>query len=78
MVVPGGDADRHDPSTEHATFCEFKGTASYWSVQANGRESNNAAWSYEHPYDEMAAIEGHLAFYPDKVDSIDAAGPRGA
>jgi uncharacterized protein (DUF427 family) len=29
-------------------------------------------WSYEAPYDEMAAIKDHLAFYPDKVDSIDA------
>jgi len=29
-------------------------------------------WSYEEPYDEMAAIKGHLAFYPDKVDSIEA------
>ena len=30
----------------------------------NGPE--NAAWSYEAPYDEMLAIRGHLAFYPDR------------
>ena len=61
--------------TAHTTYCPFKGRASYFSFK-DGPE--NAAWSYEHPYDEMAAIEGHLAFYPDKVDSIDAAGQGGA
>jgi uncharacterized protein (DUF427 family) len=27
----------------------------------------NAVWSYEDPKPEVAAIAGHLAFYPDKV-----------
>jgi uncharacterized protein (DUF427 family) len=27
-------------------------------------------WSYERPYAESASIRDHLAFYPDKVDSI--------
>ena len=48
-------------------YCPFKGQASYYSLE-NGPE--NAAWSYEQPYDEMKAIEGRLAFYPDRVDSI--------
>lgn len=56
-------------STDHATFCEFKGTASYWSVRAKGRESRNAAWSYEQPVPEFAAITGYLAFYPSRVDA---------
>ena len=34
----------------------------------NGPE--NAVWSYEKPYDEVLVITEHLAFYPDKVDSI--------
>ena len=53
--------------TSHQTHCPFKGQASYYSIR-NGPE--NAVWSYERPYDEMTAIEGLLAFYPDKVDSI--------
>lgn len=57
--------------TAHATHCPFKGDASYYSLKGG---SENAAWSYESPYDEMAAIKGHLAFYPDRVDSIDASG----
>jgi uncharacterized protein (DUF427 family) len=49
----------------HSTYCPFKGHASYYSI-AGGPQ--NAVWSYEQPYDEMAAIRELLAFYPDKVD----------
>lgn len=55
--------------TSHQSYCPFKGDASYYSLK-DGPE--NAVWSYEQPYDEMAAIKEHLAFYPDKVDSITA------
>jgi uncharacterized protein (DUF427 family) len=53
--------------TSHRTHCPFKGDASYWSLK-DGPE--NAVWSYEQPYDEMTAIRGLLAFYPDKVETI--------
>ena len=56
--------------SKHQTVCPFKGTASYYSF-VNGAE--NAVWTYETPYDEVRVIEERLAFYPDKVDSIDAA-----
>jgi uncharacterized protein (DUF427 family) len=53
--------------TPHATHCPFKGEASYYSIAGGAA---NAAWSYEQPYDEMLDIQGLLAFYPNKVDSI--------
>ncbi len=53
--------------TEQSTHCPFKGDASYYSI---GNEAKDAVWSYEQPFAEMAAIKGHLAFYPDRVDSI--------
>lgn len=55
--------------TTHQTYCPFKGHASYFSL-AGGPE--NAVWSYEQPYDEMLAIKERLAFYPEKVDAIEA------
>lgn len=61
--------------TDHETYCPFKGHASYYSLKDG---PVNAVWTYEEPYDEMLAIKDHLAFYPDKVDSIavvDQAGP---
>jgi len=56
--------------SKHQSVCPFKGTASYYSLK-NGAE--NAVWTYETPYDEVSVIKERLAFYPDKVDSIDAA-----
>ena len=53
--------------TSHHSYCPFKGEASYYSLK-NGPE--NAVWSYERPYDEMAALKDLIAFYPHKVDSI--------
>src|SRR5262245_25151109 len=53
--------------TSHSSYCPFKGQASYYSLK-DGPE--NAVWTYEKPYDEVLSIKEHLAFYPDKVDSI--------
>ncbi len=61
--------------TEHHTYCPFKGDASYFTL-SSGRTAENAVWSYEKPYDEVIAIKDHLAFYPDRVDSISAAPSR--
>jgi uncharacterized protein (DUF427 family) len=54
--------------TEHQTHCPFKGDASYFSI---GKETKDAVWSYETPKDDMQAIKGLLAFYPNKVDAIE-------
>ena len=57
--------------TSTRTYCPFKGEASYWSVTAGGKDARDVAWSYDLPYDEATAIRGHVAFYPDRVDSIE-------
>jgi uncharacterized protein (DUF427 family) len=58
--------------TDHHTYCPYKGEASYFSISTGGRTIENAAWSYEHPYDEVTEIGKYLAFYPRKVDRIEA------
>ena len=55
--------------SQHRSYCPCKGEASYFSL-AGGAE--NAAWSYEEPYDEVCVIRELLAFYPNKVDAIEA------
>jgi len=54
--------------TEHHTFCPYKGTASYWTIRAGDKSTENAVWSYPEPYDEVAAIKDYVAFYWDRVD----------
>ncbi len=56
--------------TSHRTHCPFKGNASYWTLRVGGETSENAAWSYEEPYDDAAPIREYLAFYPDRVSAI--------
>ena len=69
--IPREDADMTQLSlTDHATYCPYKGDCRYFSIVPKGDVGRNAVWSYEHPYDAVAEISGHLAFYPDRVDSI--------
>jgi uncharacterized protein (DUF427 family) len=56
--------------TDHATYCPYKGEASYFSIPLGGERSVNAIWTYESAYPSVAAIQDHLAFYPDRVDGI--------
>jgi uncharacterized protein (DUF427 family) len=56
--------------SSHATYCPYKGDAAYYSIPVGGERSTNAVWTYEHPYEAVAAIKDHVAFYPDRVDAI--------
>jgi uncharacterized protein (DUF427 family) len=56
--------------TNHVSYCPFKGDCSYYSIPSGGKRSVNAVWTYEAPYPAVAQIKEHLAFYPDRVDSI--------
>jgi uncharacterized protein (DUF427 family) len=55
----------------HNTYCPYKGGCVYYSIPAGGQRSVNAAWSYEAPYASVEAIRSHLAFYRERVDSIE-------
>jgi uncharacterized protein (DUF427 family) len=57
--------------TDNATYCPYKGDASYFSIPVGGERSIDAVWSYEAPYPAVAGIKDHLAFYPDRVDAIE-------
>ena len=57
--------------TDHETYCPYKGETSYFSIPLGGERSKNAVWSYENPFEAVAEIREHLAFYPDRVDSIE-------
>ena len=76
QYIPREDVDMASLiRTSHATYCPYKGDASYWSIRSGSRTVENAVWSYEAPYDEMTPITGYLAFYPDRVDALEERPP---
>jgi uncharacterized protein (DUF427 family) len=61
------DPDAIAPSESH-TYCPFKGTASYYDVLTDDVRITDASWTYPQPYDAVAQIAGHVAFYPSRVE----------
>lgn len=57
--------------TDHATYCPYKGDASYYSIRTGESRAENAVWTYEDPYQHVVAIKDYVAFYPDRVDAIE-------
>jgi uncharacterized protein (DUF427 family) len=52
------------------TRCPYKGIASYWSAEIDGKTYENIAWFYRDPIPEIPRIKDLIAFYPDAVDAI--------
>jgi len=59
------------PTASDKTHCSYKNDAAYYTIRTGGSAAENAVWTYEDPYPAVAAIKGHLAFYPDRVDRIE-------
>jgi uncharacterized protein (DUF427 family) len=69
QYVPRGDVDLNLlERTDHATYCPYKGDAAYFSIPSLGETGANAVWTYEQPYDAVAEIKDHVAFYTDRVE----------
>ena len=70
QYVPIADVDMDRlVRSDTATYCPYKGDAGYFHVRTgDGATVADAVWTYEHPYPAVAAIAGHVAFYPDKAD----------
>ena len=71
QYVPRADVDMSLlERTDHATYCPYKGDCTYFSIPAGDERAVNAVWTYEAPFEAVAPIKDHLAFYPDRVDAI--------
>jgi len=49
-------------SDQHST-CPWKGKASYFSLEVDGKENKDAAWYYPSPSDAAKEIKDHVAFW---------------
>ena len=53
--------------SNHRTECPWKGIASYFHVQVNGKIFENIAWSYPECKVEAKIIEGYIAFWDPAI-----------
>lgn len=67
VYFPPQDVDQTQllPSDSRTT-CPFKGEAKYFAAMVDGQVTD-VAWSYPAVYDQVASIEGFIAFYADRV-----------
>ncbi len=62
--------DFFKPSDTHTT-CPWKGEASYYTIEVNGKENKDAAWYYPTAKEAAKSIEGRVAFWHG-VEVVDA------
>ena len=56
--------------SETATYCNYKGFATYWSAVLDGQVIDDIAWSYPDPLPETLPIKGFLSFEDARVDVV--------
>jgi uncharacterized protein (DUF427 family) len=50
-------------SSDTHTLCPWKGTASYYTLEVNGKTNPDAAWYYPNASEMAKGIEGYIAFW---------------
>jgi uncharacterized protein (DUF427 family) len=70
QYIPISDVDQSLlERTDTKTYCPYKGDASYYSVRVpGGQTETDLIWTYEQPYEAVAQIAGHVAFYPNRAE----------
>ena len=68
LYLPLADLDDASITDSDTTsWCPYKGTASYYSIDTGDGLVEDAIWYYPEPHDAVSQIAGHAAFYPDRV-----------
>ncbi|HXH29842.1 MAG TPA: DUF427 domain-containing protein [Bacteriovoracaceae bacterium] len=70
IYIPINDLKNIDLIKSSEYSCPFKGHAEFYTLTHNNKRFENAAWSYDHPFDEVQELTGRVAFSPDKIQEI--------
>ncbi|CAN5826517.1 DUF427 domain-containing protein [soil metagenome] len=54
--------------SDTVSHCPYKGSASWWSVQAGDTLHDGVAWTYRAPLPESQKVTGLVCFYDERVD----------
>lgn len=49
--------------TDTHSVCPWKGTASYFDLEVDGKQNKDAAWYYPEPSDAAKSIKNRVAFW---------------
>lgn len=49
--------------SDHHTYCPWKGTASYYHLEVDGKINENAAWYYPEPKEMARELKDRVAFW---------------
>ena len=60
---PGAVQKEFLVSSETHTTCPWKGVASYYSLNVDGKENRDAAWYYPNPKPAAENIRNYIAFW---------------
>ena len=72
FYVPREDVRAELQESEFASYCPYKGHASWFSVGPH----RDLAWSYEQPLPDVGVIRGLVAFWDERVDVVIDGEPR--
>lgn len=56
------------PSNHHS-YCEWKGVASYYTIKVADKTIENGAWYYPQPTQEYEELTNYIAIYPSQMDA---------
>lgn len=62
LYIPATDVAAALEHLDKSTHCPLKGDASYVAL-----DGDEIAWTYDRPLEASRQLEGHFAFWPDKV-----------
>lgn len=69
FYIPREDVDQSVLiGSDTTSYCPYKGDCRYFTISGPDGVIEDAAWSYETPFESVEQIAGHLAFYPTKVE----------
>ena len=67
--IPPDDVSAALISARGTSFCEWKGTATYYDVHSGEMTAPRAAWSYADPTARFKSLAGYLSFYASLMDA---------
>jgi len=50
-------------TSEHSSFCPWKGHANYYTLEVDGKTNLNAVWYYDEPKPAAREIKNRVAFW---------------